>query len=100
MTVVLDKLELLRDTFSDEAELDRVLDKLLDNALSQYRLRKARYEQDLRKFELRYGMESAVACQRFEAGELGDAMDFFEWTGLYELQQDLLEKIHRLEYIS
>ncbi len=96
MTVVLDKLELLRGTFSNEAELDRVLDKLLDNALGQYRLRVARYEQDLHKFEQRYGMDSAVAYQRFEAGELGDAMDFFEWTGLYELHQDLLDRIHRM----
>jgi len=29
--------------------------------------------------------------------ELGDAMDFFEWAGLYELRQDILEKIRRLE---
>jgi hypothetical protein len=42
-------------------------------------------------------MDSAIFYQQFEAGELGDAMDFCEWAGLYELRQDLLDKIERLE---
>jgi hypothetical protein len=42
-------------------------------------------------------MDSGTFYQRFEAGELGDAMDFFEWAGLYELGKDLLGKIRRLE---
>jgi hypothetical protein len=79
------KLEVLKDTYSDEAELDLILGKLLDVALSQYWLRLERYEHDLREFEKRYGMEPATFYRRFEAGELGDAMDFFEWAGLYEL---------------
>jgi len=93
----LKKLEILKDTYPDEAELEQVLGKLLDVALSQYRLRLERYERDLREFERRYGMESATCYRRFEAGELGDAMDFFEWAGLYELRQNILEKIQRLE---
>lgn len=91
------KLEVLKDAYPDEAELDRVVGKVLDMALSQHRLRLERYERDLREFERRYDMESKTFYQRFEAGELGDAMDFFEWAGLYELRQDLLEKIRRLE---
>jgi len=97
MAIKLNKLEVLKDAYSDEAELDRVLGKLLDVALSRYRLRLERYERDLRDFEQRYGMESSSFYQRFETGELGDAMDFFEWAGLYELRQDILEKIRRLE---
>jgi hypothetical protein len=98
MALVLDKLEILRDTYPNEAELDRVLGKLLENVLSHYKLRLDRYDQDLRQFEQRYGMESEIAYKQFEAGELGDAMDFFEWAGLVELRQDLLKKIHRLEF--
>ena len=65
--------------------------------MSQHRLRLDRYERDLREFEKRYGMDSATFYRQFEAGELGDAMDFFEWSGLYELRQDLLDKIGHLE---
>ena len=94
------KLELLQETYSEPAELDRMLGKLLEMALIQHRLRLEQYEQDLREFEKRYGMESAAFYRQFEAGELGDAIDFFEWSGLYELRQDILEKIHKLELVA
>lgn len=93
----LQKLELLKDTYSDRAELDQILGKLLDVALSQHRLRLEKYDRDLREFEQRYNMKSKDFYQRFEAGELGDDADFFEWSSLYELRQDILEKVHRLE---
>ena len=96
----LHKLEVLRDTCTDEAELDLILGKLLDATLSRHRLRLDRYERDLRDFEKRYDMKSAAFYRGFEAGELGDAMDFFEWAGLYELRQDIIEKIQRLEMVS
>jgi hypothetical protein len=96
----LHKLQVLRDTYGDEAELDLILGKLLDATLSGYRLRLDRYERDLHDFEERYDMESETFYQRFEAGELGDAMDFFEWAGLYELRQDIIERIRRLESAS
>lgn len=96
-TTTLNKLEALKEAYPDETELESVLGKVLDVALSRHRLRLERYTRDLREFEQRYGMESSAFYQRFESGELGDAMDFFEWAGLYELRKDLLEKIHRME---
>ena len=93
----LQKLEVLKDVYVDAGALDRVLAKLLEAVLSEYRLRQQRYEQALQEFESRYAMDSATFYQRFEAGALGDPMDFFEWAGLYELDQDLLGKIRRLE---
>ena len=97
---VLDKLEILREAFPDQTELDLLLAKLFDVALATHRLRLQRYENALRQFEQRYGMESPTFYRRFEAGELGDSMDFFEWAGLYELRQDLVEKVQRLEAAS
>ena len=91
------KLEILKEACADEAELDQVVGKLLDLTLGQHRRRLEQYEHDLHAFEVRYGMDSATFYQRFEAGELVDAMDFFEWAGLYELRQDLLDKLHRVE---
>ncbi len=94
------KLDVLKDAYASEAELDLVLRKLLDATLGQHRLRLERYKRDLGEFEEHYGMESEAFYERFEAGELGDAMDFFEWAGLYELQADIVEKIQRLERVS
>jgi len=91
------KLELLKDVSTDEIDFDRILGKLLDNVLSQQRLRVRQYERELGEFEERYGLESATFYRRFEAGEMGDAMDYFEWAGLYELYQKAQGKIRRLE---
>ena len=93
------KLEVLKQACADEAELDQVVGKLLDMTLGQHRRRLVRYEHDLHAFEKQYGMDSATFYRRFEAGELGDALDLFEWAGLCELRQDLLEKIRRVESV-
>ncbi|MBN1872879.1 MAG: hypothetical protein JXA33_01505 [Anaerolineae bacterium] len=93
------KLEILKDTYNTD-ELDLILGKLLDVTLSRYRLRLARYERELHAFETRYQLDSGTFVQQFASGELGDAMDFFEWNGLYELCQDLVKKIHRLESVT
>jgi len=92
-----EKLDVLKDVYGDDASLDRVLGKLLETTLSDYVLRRKQQEQSLAEFEQRYEMKSDAFYCRFEAGELGDEMDFFEWSGLYELYKDLSAKIHRLE---
>jgi len=51
----------------------------------------------LQQFEAQYNMPSVVFYPQFEQGLLGDNMDFFEWAGIFELQQALLIKIKRLE---
>ena len=91
------KLEILKEVYDEEPTLDRVLDKLLEGVLAEYQRRRHQYEQTLKVFEERYQMPSAVFYERFEAGELGDATDFFEWAGLFELYQEVLAKIRRLE---
>ena len=93
------KLEVLKHACSNDAELDQVLGKLFDVTLSQHRRRLERYEHDLEELENRYSMDSVTFYKRFEAGELGDATDFFEWAGLCELRQDILEKIQHLESV-
>lgn len=99
MTDIVSKLEVLRDAY-DPTELDLILEKLLGITLSRQRARLARYERDLRAFEERYHLDSATFTQQFEAGKLGDAMDFFEWVGLYALRQDLVQKIQQLESVA
>ena len=94
---VASRLEALKEAYPDQGELEVVVGKLVDVALHRYRQRLGRYANDLRQFEQRYGFDSEVFYHRFEAGELGDATDYFEWAGLYELRRDLLAKIGRLE---
>lgn len=40
----------------------------------------------LKTFEQKYQMPSESFYQQFQAGELGDSMDFFEWNTYYEMR--------------
>ncbi|MBI3957393.1 MAG: hypothetical protein HY328_01190 [Chloroflexi bacterium] len=89
--------EALKNAFANEEQLEQSLSKLLRFKLDEHHLRLRQYESELAEFEDRYGMASDVMNEKFEAGELGDAMDFFEWSGLFVLSQYLRRKIERLE---
>lgn len=95
----LQKLEVLKKVYADEETLDLAVDKLLEAVLNQHRLRLERYSRDLREFEERYHMDSAAFYSRFEARDLGDAMDFSEWAGLHKLYQNLQKKVQDLEAV-
>lgn len=91
--------EALRDVYHNDEALEQSLGKLLQFKLEDERRRLAEYERDLRAFEEQYEMSSAEMNEKFESGELGDAMDFFEWSGLYEIYLYLRDKIERLESV-
>ncbi|MEC4806022.1 MAG: hypothetical protein SAJ12_04545 [Jaaginema sp. PMC 1079.18] len=42
-------------------------------------------EQKLQDFEQKYKMKSEDFYKCFQAGKLGDSMDFFEWNTYYEI---------------
>lgn len=76
--------------------LDRTIDKLLAAELEQALAEKGDLEKRLAAYEAQYGMDSADFYRRFRAGELGDEMDFVEWSVFYEMYQALLERLEVL----
>jgi len=68
--------------------------------VGQYSAELARYDRALRDSEGRYQMESAAFYRQFQAGALGDAADYLEWAGLYEMRQELAARIRRSEPAS
>lgn len=97
MQQLMTKLETLQAAYADSNELELVFDKLIGGKLSEQRLKLARYDRDLAQFEQQYGMSSPEFYRRFESGDLGDDMDYFEWSGLWELRQRLASQIQYLE---
>jgi len=93
----LEKLELLSETCSDNTELERIIGQLLNVILIRHRQKLAIYNSDLEQFEIKYQLTSEQFVEKFNSGSLGDEMDYFEWFGLCELRQDILQKIHKLE---
>lgn len=99
-TSTLDKLHRLESLYRQGYQsdvVDRALAKII--ALEQVQtgqelsVIKARLE----AFEQEYQMSSADFHQRFHAGELGDAADFFEWSAFYDMAQSLCQRLQTLE---
>ncbi len=76
--------------------VDRSLDKIvaLERAAAQREL--AELQERLQAFEAQYQMPSAEFYRRFRAGELGDAMDFVEWSVFYEMWESVRERLQVL----
>ncbi len=77
--------------------LDTITTFNLRARYDDYKNRLKRYDMELMEFEGRYGMSSDLFYEKFEAGKIGDEMDYFEWSGLIELRRDLLNKMIRTD---
>jgi hypothetical protein len=56
----------------------------------------SRYKERLTAFERRYGMTSEDFAARFNAGELGDDADWFEWQYLLDAYHETLRQLQLL----
>lgn len=50
-------------------------------------------EQRLKNFEKKYQMSSSQFYQQFQAGNLGDEIEFFEWSVFYEMWNNAQQHI-------
>ncbi len=75
---------------------DRTIDKLLAVEMEQALVEKEELEKRLAIYEAQYGMDSADFYRRFRVGELGDEMEFVEWSVFYEMYQALLQRLEIL----
>jgi len=95
----LDRLRVLEHLYRQgvwSEVFDRTIDKLLAMEVEQTLAEKEDLERRLAAFETQYGMGSADFYRRFRAGELGDEMDFVEWSVFYEMYQALLQRLDML----
>ena len=87
--------QLYRQGFQSEV-IDRAVDKLLatetEQALTELRDLEAR----LSAYEGQFDISSEEFYRRFRAGELGDGIDFVEWSVFYEMYQAILERLEVL----
>jgi len=90
----LDKLYAAGET-SDIVDL--ALEKLFAYELRESQKQLTQLEHDLSQFEQRYNLSSDAFYDRFQAGEMGDAMDFVEWASLHQMAERLKQRIGLLE---
>jgi hypothetical protein len=84
MASVLEKIEILQSVGA-EGLADQALTKIIQTEIDRLKQEQQRLKTELTKFESTYQMTSEACHQKFEAGELGDAVEFFEWTSVYSI---------------
>jgi hypothetical protein len=52
-----------------------------------------RLERELIRYEQKYDMSSETFFQRYQAGEIGDAIEFVSWAGHYRFYRNLKHTI-------
>lgn len=101
MTAVLEKVRRLeRYVQVTNGQVDEVLESTIDKLLGRERQRLAgqlaRLKSQVADFEGHYGWSSDEFYPRFERGELGDDMDFIEWSATIEMIRELEHSIDSL----
>ncbi|NEP42516.1 MAG: hypothetical protein F6K35_26165 [Okeania sp. SIO2H7] len=77
--------------------LERSLAKIIDYEIALAKQQAAELEAELQEFERRYKMRSPEFYQRFKNGELGDDIDFVEWSSFYKMKLSLEKRLGVLE---
>jgi bacterioferritin (cytochrome b1) len=83
----------------EDALIGETIAKMLEYKIQQYQKEITRLNREIDRFERTHRMESSDFFKKFLAGNLGDDLDFVEWSALYQMRQNLLEKKGELESI-
>jgi hypothetical protein len=101
---ILKKLQLLQALIEREEMGDEVIEmtvsKLLSYELEKLRRRQGQIQEKLTAFEAQYHLKTTEFSRKFKEGKMGDAMDFFEWSALADMHQELREQLAEAESIS
>jgi hypothetical protein len=84
---------------SYQRPLRPLVEAALQNELRLLQINIKRTEQNLNKFEARFGLSTSEFIRRFENDELPETLDYIEWVGEYRLLIRLHEKTETLREI-
>jgi len=97
MNAIAEKLHLLETVAPNDTLLASMLDKVLGAVADQYRQKLSGYRNKLEELERQHGFSTGVFLQRFDAGELGDADQWFDWEAVAALKAEAERKLGELE---
>jgi hypothetical protein len=88
-----------QDGMGDEVT-EMTISKLLHYEVEKLRGRQRQMEEKLSAFEAQYHLNTEEFCRRFREGQLGDAMDFLEWSALADMHLETSQRLAEAEQIS
>jgi hypothetical protein len=76
--------------------MDRTLQKLLSHEAETCQTQLSQLQADLTEFEQKYHRSSTDFYQQFQAGQIGDDMDYVEWASLVQMADNLKKRLRLL----
>jgi hypothetical protein len=80
--------------------MERSLAKIIELEHGQALQQASDLQAKLQVYEIKYQMPSDTFYQQFNAGELGDGIDFFEWSAFYDMWQAVQTRLGVLQSIG
>jgi hypothetical protein len=103
ITSVLDKLQALTNLYEKgyqshllEQSLTKIIDLEKENTLKKMQDLMTK----LQIYEEKYQLSSEQFYQQFMAGELGDTIDFVEWSIFYDMYQEAQSRLEALQSLN
>jgi len=91
-TVTLDRLrtlaEMYESGFTDQV-VDLTVKKLIESQLQRDEIKLEELAVELRRYETQFSMMSPEFYEKYQRGEMGDNIEMFEWSVLYEMHMRL-----------
>lgn len=99
VATTLDRLRVLERLYT-QGYADQVVDltvrKLLEHQIQKDEAQLATLREDLTRFEENYAMKSEDFFIRYQAGQMGDDAEVFEWNTLYKMHARLADAVKTL----
>ncbi len=96
----LDRLEYLESLYRQGYQsevVDRSLEKIIAIEKDEAQQKLTELGQRLQAYEIQYQLSSSEFYRRFQAGEMGDEMDFVEWSIFYEMYVSVQKRLETLQ---
>jgi hypothetical protein len=98
-TLTAERLRALADLYEQGQVSDlmeRTLAKLLRHEADACQGQLNQLQADLREFEQKFQRSSAEFYEQFQAGQIGDVMDYVEWASLIQMADNLTKRLRLL----
>lgn len=82
-----------RDEVTDAALLKVASSQATRDSVALYDL-----ERDMTEFEQQYNISSDEFFRRWQAGEMADSADFMDWNALYQMADEVRQRLAFLQY--
>ena len=81
----------------DDTIISQTISKMVAYKVQRYESQISRLNKNLGKFEKTYKKDSSKFFEEYNEGNLGDEIDFVEWSSLYQMRNSIIEKKKELE---